>query len=564
MISMGSVSILRVLVLAFLFQADASPLWPNLTPPPLVAAVSAGSKGGNETFEQLIDHKNPELGTFSQRYWWDSTYWAGPGSPVLIFTPGETQADFYTGYLTNRTIMGLYAQEMGAAMVLFEHRYWGESSPFQYLDTKNLSYLNLENAVADMVHFAKNVKLPFDSGYSSNAPNAPWINVGGSYSGALAAWIDRIAPGTYWAYHASSGPVQAVYDYWSYFVPIQKGMPANCSADIAQIVNHVDKVLDEKNATNTEALKESFGLGDLAYDDDFAAALSSPLGMWQTISFTSNYSRFFQMCDTIEGVRAVDFQNDGNNVAVNGTGKWNHTISAHGVGLEKALPNFAAWYKYEFLPGYCADYQYLDWRDPKSAACFDTYNKTSPFVTDWSVNNTIMRQWYWMTCNEPFFYWQTSAPDGQPSIASRYITPEYFQRQCELLFPAEDGVTYGSAAGKTADSLNAWTGGWNFVNTTRVLWVNGEFDPWRSASVSSELRPGGPLQSTPEVPVYLLPKGIHCNDLNVRNAQANSDLKTAHKSMVKTMVKWVDDFYQLNGGRGYPGSANIKKKEEPF
>lgn len=33
-------------------------------------------------FEQLIDHDAPELGTFQQRYWVNSTYWKGPGSPV--------------------------------------------------------------------------------------------------------------------------------------------------------------------------------------------------------------------------------------------------------------------------------------------------------------------------------------------------------------------------------------------------------------------------------------------------------------------------------------------------
>lgn len=88
-----------------------------------------------------------------------------------------------------------------------------------------------------------------------------------------------------------------------------------------------------------------------------------------------------------------------------------------------------------------------------------------------------------------------------------------------------------------------------------------EFDPWRSASVSSEFRPGGLLQSTPQVPVYLLPNGIHCNDLNARNAQANADLKKAHQSMIQTMVKWVDEFYLLNGGRGYPGTVHVKKKQ---
>lgn len=36
---------------------------------------------------------------------------------------------------------------------------------------------------------------------------------GGSYSGALAAWTASIAPGTFWAYHASSAPVQAIYDF---------------------------------------------------------------------------------------------------------------------------------------------------------------------------------------------------------------------------------------------------------------------------------------------------------------------------------------------------------------
>ena len=44
---------------------------------------------GNATFSQLIDHKNPSLGTFEQFYFYDTTYWAGPGSPVVISTPGE-------------------------------------------------------------------------------------------------------------------------------------------------------------------------------------------------------------------------------------------------------------------------------------------------------------------------------------------------------------------------------------------------------------------------------------------------------------------------------------------
>jgi hypothetical protein len=38
-------------------------------------------------FEQLIDHNNPSLGTFQQRYWWNTEFWNGTGSPVELSYP---------------------------------------------------------------------------------------------------------------------------------------------------------------------------------------------------------------------------------------------------------------------------------------------------------------------------------------------------------------------------------------------------------------------------------------------------------------------------------------------
>ena len=35
-------------------------------------------------FQQLIDHDEPHLGTFGQRYWFNAQYWAGSGAPVSI------------------------------------------------------------------------------------------------------------------------------------------------------------------------------------------------------------------------------------------------------------------------------------------------------------------------------------------------------------------------------------------------------------------------------------------------------------------------------------------------
>lgn len=39
----------------------------------------------NSTFEQYIDHTNPSLGTFQQRYWYNSEFWDGQGSLVSTF-----------------------------------------------------------------------------------------------------------------------------------------------------------------------------------------------------------------------------------------------------------------------------------------------------------------------------------------------------------------------------------------------------------------------------------------------------------------------------------------------
>lgn len=39
---------------------------------------------------------------------------------VVLFTPGEIAADQYTAYLTNKTLTGLYAQEINGAVVMLE------------------------------------------------------------------------------------------------------------------------------------------------------------------------------------------------------------------------------------------------------------------------------------------------------------------------------------------------------------------------------------------------------------------------------------------------------------
>jgi hypothetical protein len=231
---------------------------------------------GNSTFEQPIDHSDPDLGSFSQFYYWSDEFYKGPGSPVILFTPGEANVTGYNTYLGLSRTTGVIAQAIGAAVIVIEHRYWGVSSPYANLSTENLQYLTLENSIADLVNFAKNADLPFDPSGSSKAATAPWVLVGGSYSGALSAWVESTSPDTFWAYYASSAPVNSM-DYWQYFVPVQEGMPQNCSTDVSLVVDHVDAVGKNGSAEDKKQLQTMFGLGELEHYDDFASLVSHSL-----------------------------------------------------------------------------------------------------------------------------------------------------------------------------------------------------------------------------------------------------------------------------------------------
>lgn len=55
-------------------------------------AIMSSPHTGNATFKQYIDHNNKDLGTFEQFYFYSTEFYGGPGSPVILFTPGEVNA----------------------------------------------------------------------------------------------------------------------------------------------------------------------------------------------------------------------------------------------------------------------------------------------------------------------------------------------------------------------------------------------------------------------------------------------------------------------------------------
>jgi hypothetical protein len=300
----------------------------------------AETVNGWGTFDQLIDHANPELGTFKQRYWYGTEFWKGPGSPIYLVTPGEqTGEGFNRTWLGNTRLSGLMANQTGGAVVILEHRYWGRSSPYDNLTVENLQYLTLDNSLKDLTYFAKTFVPPFDDSGASSADKAPWVFSGGSYAGALAGWLAALEPGTFWAYYSSSGVVEAVGDFWQYFAPVQEATPQNCSADVNAVINYVDLVLSFGSKKRKQELKNKFLLGELE-DEDFASALETGPWQWQSTQFYSvniqGYTPYYRFCDYVE------------NVWPNSTNK---VPGARGVGLTKALDGYAKFVREEVLPG---------------------------------------------------------------------------------------------------------------------------------------------------------------------------------------------------------------------
>ncbi|KAI0058076.1 peptidase S28 [Artomyces pyxidatus] len=473
------------------------------------------------TFDQLIDHTNPSLGTFKQRYWMDWEFYK-PGGPIVLNTPGEENAEDYTGYLTNETIVGQIAQQQHGASIVIEHRYYGDSNPYSDLSVASLKYHTIPQAIDDLVYFAQTAKLPMPGGDAVQPGKAPWILVGGSYSGALTAFTMVNAPDVFYAGYASSAVVESIVDFWGYFEVVRQFMPANCSADVEAAITYIDSIANSTNTTAIAALKNSFGVGNLSHIDDFTGALRYDLFNWQSLQPDSGGAVFYDFCDAIE--------------VKNGK-----SAPAAGWGAEHAI---AAWGNYWRTTAY-ANYCGTD----NAEDCLGTYDANSDYYTSTTLDNSN-RSWLWIVCNYMGFF-QDSAPVGQPTIVSRLTVPSGDERQCQDMFAA----AFSTPPVPEADETNTAYDGWN-LQVDRLFFANGKRDPWRFATVSSDLVS---IASTSTQPIAE-GDGFHCSDMIADYGQMDPTILSVQKAGLANMKTWLaswkpssdvheGEYYARRGGR---------------
>jgi len=153
--------------------------------------------------------------------------------------------------------------------MLIEARYYGHSSPthehtVSQDTTDPLYYLTIDQMLGDYVAFAQSF---IHKGCDLSTFTTPWIFVGGSYAGTLAALMRVRHPEVAYGAIASSAPVYAWIDFWEYTEPIRQTSPALCTQVLHQSIEIVDQILLGGTERDARELKALFGLDHLAHED---------------------------------------------------------------------------------------------------------------------------------------------------------------------------------------------------------------------------------------------------------------------------------------------------------
>lgn len=160
-------------------------------------------------FENSLDHFNEgDDRTYQQRYWYNDKYQVEKG-PAFLYICGEwtcTPPD-------DQMFPMMVGAEHHALLYSLEHRYYGDSQPFEDWERSNLAYLSSEQALADIAKFieGQNEWLGYE---------ADWIVIGGSYPGALSAWFKSQYPDHAVGAWSSSGVIHAIKDFKSFDMDI--------------------------------------------------------------------------------------------------------------------------------------------------------------------------------------------------------------------------------------------------------------------------------------------------------------------------------------------------------
>lgn len=237
-------------------------------------------------FSQLIDHSNPAKGTFQQRFWYDLSHYNPTGGEfkaptAMMYINGEGAASG-----TPEGFISDVAYNMSSALFTMEHRYYGESNPGPLTDKALLmSTLTIENVLEDLYDFMNYAET------NVLKKQVVWYISGGSYSGALSAWMKQKYPTKLAAAWSSSGVVNPRFDYYAFDGHIVSVIPQVCADNVRKMYQAVSDAFD--NEATRASVYEKLGTPTYFTKADIAWMLADGIAM------SVQYGSKDLMCNTV-------------------------------------------------------------------------------------------------------------------------------------------------------------------------------------------------------------------------------------------------------------------------
>lgn len=370
-------------------------------------------KASAHWFEQKLDHTSPQdKRTFTQRYYVNRTNALNSNSPVFFYICGESTCH-NSNVLRGAVIE--YAQKYKGAIVALEHRYYGKSQPFAKLTTNNLAYLSTNQAIADLANFQRNIS-------QTMGLNGPWIAIGGSYPGNLAAYYRLKHPELVVAALASSAPVKAEAEFDEYDAHVTKVVGPRCADHMREAVKEIENSLGSPEKLGK--IKKEFKAQKIQNNIDFLYVVAD-IG-----AIAAQYGYVDQLCDSLRNASS-------------------------------ALEGYADF----------ARYIYLLWNLSPEQISIGSASSVDP--EDY-LEGFGMRQWLYQSCSE-YGFWQTAHKTA--STRSSLIDLEYHNNICNRLFGLTKEVsTEHINQTYYRDLLDP-------DKASNILFTNGSTDPWMNLSV---------------------------------------------------------------------------------
>ena len=355
----------------------------------------------------------------------------GPGDLLQFFFFLGGEGPLRPSSVGDHFVVSLYAAKFGALVVSLEHRFYGESIPYEDSSTEHLRFLSSQQALADAAYFRNYLVDKLNL-----SPDAKWIVFGGSYSGNLAAWFRLKYPHLVVGAIATSGPVKAQLDFPEYFQVVATSIGSKCNAAVTNATKQMESLI--QTSSGRQQLKDMWNLCQVPETEDDIAMFFSDTAdpICETVQYNNDnvgYTPYNipQMCDMI---------------------------------LSNPDP----------LKG---------WID-----FYNAYSQTTDCL-DISYDNYIQemqetssgRSWVWQTCTE-FGYYQTAETTDQPFSSA--ISLDWYVDMCTDVYGIE-GLT------PDIDWTNTFYGSTD-IQVSNVVFPDGSVDPWHVLALLDSDLPTSP------------------------------------------------------------------------